>query len=245
MINFEKYENYDPSRMGHVSYINKGVMVIPFWSAELCSEVSDLVEQRWNSEEGFDRLPCWGGGSEQPRGLKHSNGSSLVCNDLWVDSTDAGLEKFFYDSCKRILEPEMQKYYDLFFKSGFYGTNKNGDKWCKPWIMRYAKGYNSDLEAHLDLSTFTVSVALNDEYVGGGLYFPTQEGLIINNVPKGYAVVFPGMITHTHGVFPIVTGHRLALISMMYGQNLEPDRMDNFSNHHYQPYNSIKGSKFK
>ena len=70
--------------------------------------------------------------------------------------------------------------------------------------------FQADLAIHHDQSTYTFVVGLNDEYEGGGTWFPRQKVLINRDV--GRVTVHP-TITHRHGARSVTSGIRYVLIS--------------------------------
>lgn len=84
-------------------------------------------------------------------------------------------------------------------------------------------GYEADSGGHytahrdtyhpLGHRRYSVSVAITDDYEGGGLYFPEYSGGVYLP-PVGTALVFPS--TLMHGVHPVRRGLRLMLVSFLY-----------------------------
>ncbi len=62
---------------------------------------------------------------------------------------------------------------------------------------------------------YSLSVALTDDFEGGGLYFPeyTQD---VYRPASGTAAMFP--CTLMHGVAPVVSGLRLAIVAFLYDE---------------------------
>ena len=57
-------------------------------------------------------------------------------------------------------------------------------------------------------------VKLNDEYDGGGTWFPKYNKLI-DPSRIGTATLHPGIITHRHGARQVYAGRRYVLVSFM------------------------------
>ena len=72
----------------------------------------------------------------------------------------------------------------------------------------------SHLSLHHDFSHVTMVVKLNDEFDGGGTWFPKYKTLS-NPEMVGTATLHPGMITHQHGARPITAGKRFIAVSFM------------------------------
>ena len=79
---------------------------------------------------------------------------------------------------------------------------------------------------HTDSSYFTILVALNDGFEGGGTSFPRQNLQHIGKV--GYATVHPGSMTHPHGGIPITKGERYILVSFCWDKH-QDTRLGNYA----------------
>ena len=82
------------------------------------------------------------------------------------------------------------------------------------FMARYTTDRQSHLSLHHDFSHVTMVVKLNDEFDGGGTWFPKYKTLS-NPVKVGTATLHPGMITHLHGARPITAGKRYINVSFM------------------------------
>jgi hypothetical protein len=82
------------------------------------------------------------------------------------------------------------------------------------FIIRYRPDRQGQLSVHHDYSSYTIGVKLNDEFEGGGTYFPKYG---VNAIPKrnGNAFMHPGMITHRHGGRPVYSGTRYIAVSFI------------------------------
>ena len=81
------------------------------------------------------------------------------------------------------------------------------------FIVKYdldSEGYQADLSIHHDLADYTFVMGLNNEYEGGGTWFPRQKVLINSDV--GVVTVHP-TITHRHGARAVTSGIRYVLIT--------------------------------
>ena len=79
------------------------------------------------------------------------------------------------------------------------------------FIAKYTPDNQSHLSLHHDFSQVTTLVALNEEFKGGGTWFPDHQKLL--RYPPGYMVFHPGMFTHYHGARPISEGKRYILVT--------------------------------
>jgi hypothetical protein len=82
------------------------------------------------------------------------------------------------------------------------------------FVIRYRPDKQGQLSIHHDYSSYTIGVKLNDEFEGGGTFFPKYG---VNAIPKrnGNAFLHPGMITHRHGGRPVYSGTRYIAVSFI------------------------------
>lgn len=82
------------------------------------------------------------------------------------------------------------------------------------FVIRYRPDKQGQLSVHHDYSSYTIGVKLNDEFEGGGTFFPKYG---VNAIPKrnGNAFLHPGMITHRHGGRPVYSGTRYIAVSFI------------------------------
>jgi hypothetical protein len=96
--------------------------------------------------------------------------------------------------------------------------NLEGEAWDKfsneNFMARYTTNRQSHLSLHHDRSHLTMVIKLNDEFSGGGTWFPKYQKLS-NPKEIGTAVLHPGMITHRHGARPITLGSRYITVSFI------------------------------
>ena len=82
------------------------------------------------------------------------------------------------------------------------------------FLARYTTDRQSHLSLHHDFSHVTMVVKLNDEFEGGGTWFPKYK-ILSNPKRVGTATLHPGMVTHLHGARPIYAGKRYICVSFM------------------------------
>lgn len=82
------------------------------------------------------------------------------------------------------------------------------------FMARYTTDRQSHLALHHDFSHVTMVVKLNDEFEGGGTWFPKYK-ILSNPKRVGTATLHPGMVTHLHGARPIYAGKRYICVSFM------------------------------
>jgi hypothetical protein len=80
-----------------------------------------------------------------------------------------------------------------------------------PFICRYNMETVQHMNRHHDAhAVISLSVNLNNEYEGGGLYFHRQD-FNCRDIPIGHCIMFPSMLTHEHEALPITAGVRYGL----------------------------------
>ena len=87
-----------------------------------------------------------------------------------------------------------------------------------PYILRYDAEDDSlpeDMEVHWDQNVLAMVVYLNDEFDGGGTVFP-RWGVEAGKNGPGWAVFYPGGVSHEHGGGTITRGRRFVLVCDFY-----------------------------
>jgi GR25 family glycosyltransferase involved in LPS biosynthesis len=82
------------------------------------------------------------------------------------------------------------------------------------FMIKYSMDKQGHLSLHHDYSYFTCGVKLNDEFEGGGTYFP-RYGVCMTPKRNGNAFIHPGAISHKHGARPIHSGIRYIIVSFI------------------------------
>ncbi len=126
-------------------------------------------------------------------------------NDVLLE--DLGIN-FAYDKIVReIISPLCTRLWQL-----------SGPRWkeleSENFLAKYAPGGQTHLSLHHDYSHITMLVKLNDEYDGGGTWFPKYNKLI-DPSRIGTATLHPGIITHRHGARQVYAGRRYVIVSFM------------------------------
>ena len=78
------------------------------------------------------------------------------------------------------------------------------------FLAKYDPKAQGHLDSHLDKSNYTITLALNEEFEGGGTWYNKQKTLI--KAPTGYVCLFP-MPTHKHSGRWIKKGTRYIIVS--------------------------------
>jgi len=79
------------------------------------------------------------------------------------------------------------------------------------FIARYHPYAQYHLSLHHDASQITTVVTLNEDFEGGGTYFPNQNSKLKGR--KGDMSIHPGQVTHWHGGLPVESGQRYIIVS--------------------------------
>ena len=124
-------------------------------------------------------------------------------NDILIEKFDTNFSKIYDSTLRNILVPALTTLYDCPIGNFIHET----------FIIRYRVENQSHLDIHHDSSSFTVCVTFSpeNEYEGGGTYFPQHK--LTLKTGQGTATIHPGKFTHKHGVKPIISGERYAMVS--------------------------------
>jgi hypothetical protein len=126
-------------------------------------------------------------------------------NDMLMDAV--GMKEIYTRVIREFVAPLATYYWTL-----------EGQGWDtvedETFIIRYRADKQGHLSLHHDHSSYTIAVKLNDEFEGGGTYFPAYK---LNANPKrvGNAILHPGMISHRHGGRPVYSGTRYITVSFI------------------------------
>lgn len=126
-------------------------------------------------------------------------------NDVLLQ--DIGLDEVYQRVLREIIYPLCIHLWEL--EGPGYDT-----MYSENFLARYTTDRQSHLSLHHDFSNVTMVVKLNDEFDGGGTWFPKYK--VLSNPEKvGTATLHPGLITHLHGARPITAGRRYIVVSFM------------------------------
>ncbi len=129
-------------------------------------------------------------------------------NDVLLQ--DIGLQSAYHQVLKEVVYPLCIHLWTLEGKGW-------KDMFSENFLARYTTDRQSHLSLHHDFSHITMVVKLNDEFDGGGTWFP-KYNLLSNPERVGTATLHPGMVTHLHGARPIHAGKRYICVSFMRKQ---------------------------
>jgi GR25 family glycosyltransferase involved in LPS biosynthesis len=126
-------------------------------------------------------------------------------NDVLLE--DIKLQDIYHRVLKEIVYPLCVHVWHLEGKAWL-------DMYSENFMIRYTTDRQSHLSLHHDFSDLSMVVKLNDEFEGGGTWFPKYNTL--SNPSKiGTASLHPGKVTHRHGARPISAGKRYIAVSFM------------------------------
>jgi GR25 family glycosyltransferase involved in LPS biosynthesis len=126
-------------------------------------------------------------------------------NDVLLQ--DIGLQDAYHRVLKEVVYPLCIHLWTLEGKGW-------KDMFSENFLARYTTDRQSHLSLHHDFSHVTMVVKLNDEFDGGGTWFP-KYNILSNPERVGVATLHPGMVTHLHGARPIYAGKRYICVSFM------------------------------
>lgn len=168
-----------------VDDLGDNIYQLPLFTSAFCEEVIALAEF-----------------SDKWTTSRHEN---YPTNDVLLE--DLGIN-FAYDTIVReIISPLCTHLWQL-----------SGPKWkeleSENFLAKYTPGGQTHLSLHHDYSHITMLVKLNNEYDGGGTWFPKYNKLV-DPSRIGTATLHPGIITHRHGARQVYAGRRYVLVSFM------------------------------
>lgn len=115
-----------------------------------------------------------------------------------------GLGETYHEILKKYFWPLSAKIFKLEEESWLDMNSEN-------FIARYHPYGQYHLSLHHDASQITTVVTLNEDFEGGGTYFPNQNAKLKGK--KGDVSIHPGQITHWHGGLPVEAGQRYIIVS--------------------------------
>lgn len=165
--------------------IGNNIYEFPLFTEKFCKEAVGLAEARNKwTKDRHDFYPT---------------------NDVLLP--EIGLDHIYSRVLKEIVYPLCMHLWEL---EGIGWDEMSSEN----FIARYTTDRQSHLSLHHDFSHITMIVKLNDEFDGGGTWFPKYKTLS-NPSLVGTATIHPGMITHKHGARPIHSGKRYISVSFM------------------------------
>tara|TARA_R110000824_G_scaffold339505_1_gene526033 strand:+ start:4390 stop:5016 length:627 start_codon:yes stop_codon:yes gene_type:complete len=96
------------------------------------------------------------------------------------------------------------------WKWGLAGKNWYEKMTAEIFIAKYTPEAQGHLNSHIDNSSYSITLALNDDFEGGGTFYHRQKTLI--KAPTGHQCLFP-MPTHKHSGRWIDSGVRYIIVA--------------------------------
>jgi len=88
-----------------------------------------------------------------------------------------------------------------------------------PFVLKYSMDVIKEMKLHYDCETVSMVIYLNNDFTGGGTYFPKWNftaGSVPGDFPVGSMVVYPGGVSHEHMGLPISSGVRYLMLGCFY-----------------------------
>jgi len=161
-----------------------GLFTYPLFSKQFCS----------NMIAKLDKFTDW----------TQNRHRTYPTNDVLIENFDKSFATIYDSIVRHILFPSLNKLYDCEISNDFKHET---------FIVRYRPELQGHLDLHHDSSNFTFCVTFSAEadYEGGGTWFPKHNTLL--KAGQGVVAMHPGLMTHQHGVRPIISGQRYAMVS--------------------------------
>ena len=166
----------------------------PLFSKAFCSELILLSEKlgKWSPGENNHHDPRLGGNAYE----------NVPTQDIHLKQL--GLDKIWEQIVHKYIAPVAELLYNDYQTKG---TNIN-------FVVKYSLDGQKELKPHHDGSVYTINIALNNDFEGGGCRFIRQKVDCVNK-EIGVALIHPGRLTHYHKGLPITSGKRYILVSFV------------------------------
>ena len=169
-----------------IDHLGDEVYDFPLFSKRFCDEIIAMTEE----------LDNWTYARH-----KHYPTTDVLLQDI-------GMNNIYNRVAEEVIRPMLIHLWKLEGKQWQTLRNEN-------FLARYLPDAQAHLALHHDASDISMVVKLNDEFDGGGTWFP-KYGLLANPEKVGTASLHPGQITHRHGARPIYSGRRYILVSFIW-----------------------------
>ncbi|OIO08497.1 MAG: hypothetical protein AUJ52_08110 [Elusimicrobia bacterium CG1_02_63_36] len=210
---------------GAVEEVGPQIHKVPLLTPAFCRDIVNATEcvGRWETEAQNDRyLPrvhdgpeetvptrakpyaCRFNPKEQETACDADFGTKSVFSIQYAD----GLFETFNEIIDRHLLPVAAKIWPTYRMR----TRRI------PYVLRYDaqdKSLHPGMNLHWEQMAFALAVYLNDDFDGGGTYFPRWK-LVTGRGEIGTAIFYPGGVSHEHGALDITRGRRYVLICDFY-----------------------------
>ncbi|KJH50212.1 oxidoreductase, 2OG-Fe(II) oxygenase family protein [Dictyocaulus viviparus] len=204
---FENRELWE-SRYVHPDYhklLEEGVEV-----KQACPDVYDypLVSERFCKEiiEEMEHYGKWSDGSNKDERLAGGY-ENVPTRDIHMNQI--GFDRHWLFFMDEYVRPMQEKVF-----IGYYHKPIESNMM---FVVRYRPDEQASLRPHHDASTFSIDIALNKrgvDFEGGGVRYTRYNCTVLAD-QVGYAMMFPGRLTHLHEGLPTTKGTRYILVSFI------------------------------
>ena len=175
------------------------VYLTPFFPRKLCQKIINVYDKHINKRQKL-----------------HNDDFIKKEDSEHLDNNDMKYEPGMTAHLKEV--PEMNKYLMQYIQKNLFPiVNEkfpyfDGRKISPPYILRYdaKKAKEAQMDIHIDNEQIPVIIYLNDDFEGGGTFFPIEKKLVNGRV--GDVLFYPGGVTHPHGGRKITSGIRYLLL---------------------------------
>lgn len=188
-------------KSGKEYYNSNDIIITPFWTEDFCNELCDAaIFYKDKFYRHYQQTSYYG------------TKGDIYFNILYLDLLNRYLFEDFTDHYAKDIGHIIHQEWPV--------TDVKG--WFPPFIVKYDSQKKDNINLHNDVSDITLVVKLNNNYEGGRLEFPRQNW---NNdeVPVGYAQIWPSTITHPHRVTAVTKGMRFVFTSWTWPHTFQPD----------------------
>ena len=170
----------------------KDAFQFPIFTKEFAKEIIEMSENNGN----------WSKGGDEYYDKRINNKEPYPTKDIHLNQLNFDKEWHF------IVDNYIRK-----VASHLYSNYKTKGPHIS-FVVRYKHDEQVSLAPHHDASVYTINVALNEGYEGGGCRFLRQNYTLRGN-PTGHACIHPGRLTHYHEGLPVTNGTRYILVSFI------------------------------
>tara|TARA_R110000824_G_scaffold135226_1_gene298361 strand:- start:67 stop:786 length:720 start_codon:yes stop_codon:yes gene_type:complete len=176
--------------------INRDLYTWPLFTEDFCKEMIEEVEN----------LNQW-----------------TVARHEYYPTTDVTLSEINYHG---IYEQILQEYGYPVARHvwGLTGSCWTEQMYSENFLAKYSPETQGHLDSHIDGSRYSITLALNSGFTGGGTWYHRQQKLI--SAPVGSVCLFP-MPTHKHSGTTITSGTRYIIVSFCQNPDIPSRPVDN------------------
>ncbi|KAF1765200.1 hypothetical protein GCK72_005152 [Caenorhabditis remanei] len=209
----EMWQIFENRELWEARYIHPGyhkIMEPDHIVDQACPDVYDypLMSERFCAElieemEGFGR---WSDGSNNDKRLAGGY-ENVPTRDIHMNQV--GFERQWLYFLDTYVRPVQEKTF-----IGYYHQPVESNMM---FVVRYKPEEQASLRPHHDASTFSIDIALNKkgrDYEGGGVRY-IRYNCTVQADEVGYAMMFPGRLTHMHEGLATTKGTRYIMVSFI------------------------------